>query len=120
MLCLFTHPWYFKILNSIMAFLHKSYHEEDSNKADTRKQTRQSTIQFENDRGEGEYNKDVKNLELAKVIRKMTMHLFSVFEIPQIYRTNKCLGQKLQVEKIDIANRKYETHCYGLLQRLEL
>lgn len=22
MLCLFTHPWYFKILNSVMAFLH--------------------------------------------------------------------------------------------------
>lgn len=98
MLCLFTHPWYFKILNSIMAFLHRSYHEEDCNKADTRKQTRQPRIQFENDRGEGEYNKDVQNLELAKTIvrkMKMMMHLFSVLQIPYLYRTNKCLGQKL-------------------------
>lgn len=79
-----------------MAFLHKSYH--DCHKTDTRKQTRQSRIQFENDRGEEEYNKDVQNLELAKTIvrkMKMTMHLFSVFQIPYLYRTNKCLGQKL-------------------------
>lgn len=41
------------------------------------------TIPLEIDRGEREYNKDLHNHDLAKkIIRKMTMHLFSVFQIP--------------------------------------
>lgn len=83
MLCLFTHPWYSKILNSTVTFFHKSYQKDDCNKVDTRKRTKESTPEFEKDRGEGEYNKDLKNHEFAeKMSRKMTMHLFLLFRNP--------------------------------------
>lgn len=62
--CLFTHPCYSKILNFIMTFFHNSCHKDNCNKADRRKLTKYSTAQFEMDRDEKEYNKDIQNHEL--------------------------------------------------------